>query len=489
MFKRYIALLLAALTAVSLLCACSGSGSGNNVSIESTADAQTDAQSETIEAETTDSYVYDDIPDTDYEGADLNILTTTWYEASSYIYAENLNGEVINDALYNDRINIQDRFNVSINLTANDDFGIVATNVDKMALAGDDSYDLVYNHDLKTVGNALKGDFVNLRGIDAIDFSKPWWNGTSEVFTISGKLMFTANTLSLSGIYMNYILSYNKDLAEANGITIPYDDVRAGSWYLDDLIALTQDMAKDIDGDGKLTENDQYGYLTSYFGDMGMQSDLGGTVLTKDENGCLTFIQDENRIVSILEKVERLYENGANSYGASNEYGADLFVKGQGLFMFTEGRILYTKVRSYDIVYGILPFPKYDETQENYQSSGCDIYWGILLPAAGRADMIGTIVSAMSCYNYNNVVPSVWELVLGSKLADSPDDADMFEIIRDVQYVDLGYAFSGESPKLTDLIFLTNKTTSDKVISYIETRRDSVISKLDDLNAVFSAFE
>jgi hypothetical protein len=90
----------------------------------------------------------------------------------------------------------------------------------------------------------------------------------------------------------------------------------------------------------------------------------------------------------------------------------------------------------------------------------------------------------MSCYNYNNVVPKVWELVLGSKLSDSPDDTDMFEIIRDVQYVDLGYAFSGESSRLTQLCFLLQNTDSGSVASYIE-KRANVAKDLEKINAKF----
>lgn len=53
------------------------------------------AQTETVttEAETIeDDYVHDDLPDTDFDGATMNILTTIWYDAPTYIYAENLNG-------------------------------------------------------------------------------------------------------------------------------------------------------------------------------------------------------------------------------------------------------------------------------------------------------------------------------------------------------------------------------------------------------------
>ncbi len=322
-------------------------------------------------------YVHDDLPDTDFDGATMNILTTIWYDAPTYIYAENLNGEVINDALYNARMTISNRFNANIALTAKDNFDVVSNNVHNMVLAGDNTYDLVYNHDLKTVSNALKGDFLNIRDIDVIDFSKPWWKGSSEEFTVNGKLLFTANFLSLSGIYMNCSLAINKKIAADNLIEIPYEKVKAGDWYLDDLINMTKDMVRDLDGDGEITDKDQFGFLTSYYGEMAIQSDLGGTLISKDSYGYLVYEPDLDKIVRILEKVEKLYENGTSKYGATNEYGADLFMNNQGLFMFTENRILYTKVRNSNVIYGILPFPKFDETQKDYRSAGYDIYWGI----------------------------------------------------------------------------------------------------------------
>ena len=474
--KRILSVLLAALMLLPLA-ACGGSGDDDAAEITTAATAGVTTTAE-------DTYVYDGLPENNYDGARMHILTTTWYQAKTYIYAESLNGEVINDALYEQRSVISDRFNVAIDLTSNDAQNIVASNVDKMVLAGDDTYDMVFNHDLLTVGNALRGDFINILNINNIDFGKPWWKGSTDTFTVNGKLLFTANHFALSGIYMNYMLAYNKDIAAAHNIEIPYDDVRAGEWYLEDLIGLTADIVSDIDGDGVMTDKDMYGFLTSYYGDMGMQSDLGGTVISKDGDGYLVFEYDLDRIVAIMEAVERLYENGTNKYGASNEYGADLFMRNQGLFTFSEARVLYEKVRTSDVVYGIMPFPKFDELQEEYRSSGCDIYWGILVPAAGRAEMIATLAVAMSCYNYNNVVPKVWELVLGSKLSDSPDDTDMFEIIRDVQYVDLGYAFSGESSRLTQLCFLLQNANSGNAASYIEARA-ALADDLDKINRKF----
>ncbi|MCR5263430.1 MAG: hypothetical protein K6D94_06115 [Clostridiales bacterium] len=481
-------ILLAALLAASLA-ACGGGG-------ESAAPAATGAPaggeaeiSEAEAGETENAYIPDGVPDADLGGAELKFLTTTWYEAYKYIYAFELDGEVINDALYNQRMAVQDRFNVTVSLTAEDTQDTVSNNIHKMVLAGDDTYDLIYNHDTLTAGNGMKGDFINLRGVDGFDWSKPWYKGTSDTFTIGGKLFFTANSFALSGIYMNSILTINKRLAEANGIAIPYDKAREGTWYFDDLIGMTADMNKDIDGDGKMTGEDQYGYLTSYYCEMSMQAGFGGAVVGKNGDGWLAMVPDETRIISILEKCGKLFENGSDKLDGSNEGGTPTFIKGNTLMCFCEGRCIYTTVRNSDVPFGIMPIPKFDETQENYASAGFDIYWAIPVPAAERAETTAAIVSAMSCYNYNTVVPQVWELVLGSKLSDSPDDADMFAILRDCQYVDVGFAFSGESGKISDLCFLINKTDADQAASYIEKRREGALKAIDKINAKFEELD
>ncbi|MBQ2277965.1 MAG: hypothetical protein II333_05285, partial [Clostridia bacterium] len=106
--------------------------------------------------------------------------------------------------------------------------------------------------------------------------------------------------------------------------------------------------------------------------------------------------------------------------------------------------------------------------------------------AAPNEEVISYCVEAMSCYNYNEVVPKVWEAVLGSKLSDSADDTDMFNIIRDIQYVDLGYAFQGEGASIGTLVFLKQNTTADQTVSFISKQTKAINKILDKLNTAFS---
>jgi len=481
MKKQMRALLLAAAMLCAGLVSCAD-GAGEAV--------QTDTLSDTApvtEAVTEDpDYVPDGLAEQDFGGETVSFLTTVWYNATQYIYASEANGDVVNDALYDARTAVEERFNVKVALTADKEFGETARLFHNAVMAGDKVYDILYNHDLETIKSSLNGDFLNLRSIDVFDFSKPWWTQTTEEFTIADKLYCTSSHLSLAGVYLNYILAINKDLASANDLEIPYDKVRGGAWYMDDLIVLCKDMPKDLNGDGKMGEEDQYGFLSSYYGNMGMQSNFGGTVLGKDGDGNLILLDNSDKIVSILEKVEELYEYGTDEYGGGNEYCMHMFVEGQGLFSLTESRVLMDQARDTAFSWGVLPFPKFDETQEEYRSAGCDLYWGISLTAADRTDVIATVIEALSCENYNNVLPAVWELMLGAKLSDAPDDADMFAVIRDAQYVDLGYAFSGQSSQLSQLVFLVENTEPGKVISYMEKRLTAVEKFIEKMNTAYA---
>ena len=480
--KRRLISLLALSSILISQASCAGTGTQQD-------DTSGDTSDTTSEVTTDDGRIKDDLPAKDFEGKEFPILTTSWYNARNYIYADTQDGDVMNDALYDSISTVEDRFGVDITITDDEEQDAVAKTLHNLVMSGDDTYKLYYGHDLNTVQNALNGDFLDIKSLPNINFDKPWWRGTSDNFTIGGKLYFTGNCLSLSGIFMNYVLAVNKKLADNYSVEIPYDKVTAGEWYIDDLSALIKDFPNDIDGDGKMTESDMYGLVTSYFGHIGLQSDLGGTMVTKDANGNLQVVDNTSHIVGVLEKVEELMTHGTDKFGESNEYGQIVFVENKSLFMFGEMRTLYTQVRPKDIVYGILPFPKYDGTQKEYRSAGCDIYWAVPKTASADADMIGTVVEALCCKNYNDVVPKVWELVLGRKLADSEEDTAMFEIIRGAQFVDLGFAFSGQSGKLNDLVFMTKNTKSSQVASYVEKRREAVVTKIDELNSLFSELE
>jgi hypothetical protein len=61
--------------------------------------------------------------------------------------------------------------------------------------------------------------------------------------------------------------------------------------------------------------------------------------------------------------------------------------------------------------------------------------WSIPLTVASddQRTKVATIMEAMSCYNYKNLIPAYMETTMKTKLADSPDDAEMLQIIADTR--------------------------------------------------------
>ena len=487
MNKKILSILLAALMAsasLTGLAGCSEKAADNSGDSGNAAQAGSVNEAEASGEAAEDELVGDDLPEKDFGGETFSILTTSWYNAKKYIYADEMNGEVVNDALFKQRSKISDRFNVDITCNDDNDLDPVSTMVHNCAISGDDSYSIVYSHDNMTMNNGLKGDFCDLRSFEILDFSKPWWQGASQVFTIQNRLFATANSMAMSGIYMNCTVSFNKALMIDLQMDLPYEKVKNGEWYLDDMISMAEKGKQDLDGNGVFDDKDQWGFLTASYGWLQFQSDMGAGCMVKDEAGNVAFSGNVDKMVAVMEKFDRMDDFTRASSGT--DYNVDMFKEGRGLFMFSENRNLYESMRDSSVSYGILPAPKFDEMQENYASAGYDIYWGVLLSSAAHEELISYCLEAISCENYNNVIPAVWETVLGAKLSDAPEDTDMFHIIRDVQYVDLGYALSQSIGGLSNLVFLKTNTTADQTASYIQKMMKSLNKGTEKLNKSYS---
>ncbi len=225
--------------------------------------------------------------------------------------------------------------------------------------SGMDEYDMSCNHDNQTVSNAMNGYFLNIRVSDIFNFDAPWRTRTAEDFTVGG------------GIF-------------------------AGDWYLEDLIGLTKDMNRDLDGDGAITlGKDQYGFMASTLGLVNFQVSLGISVVGKDEEGYLTFSVDRDRLSSALDAMERLMENGLNKDNVPGEpwgYGTVHFADGKVLFNYPQILDIPAQMHDTDVRFGTLPPPKLDENQKDCISGCFDVYWAIPKTACHRLDVIAAII-------------------------------------------------------------------------------------------------
>ena len=456
------------------------------VSVATPVEANDPEASETVPAEEPVEQVAGPAP-IDLGGYSFRIVTSHWYDNDKIIYPEELTGEVINDAVYNANLSTMSTYNCVFAPVILNDNPNVTSAVTASVKAGMDEYDMSFNHDNQTVSSALAGNHLNIRTSNVFNFDAPWWTRTADDFTVGGGMYFAANYATYSPMYFGFALVYNKSLAEDYGIEIPYDKIIAGEWYLEDLIGMTKDVNRDLNGDGKMQVGvDQYGFMASTLGLVNFQVSLGNFVLGKDEEGYLLLDVNEERLSATLDAVERLMENGINKdVDGQWGYGTKYFAQGQVLFNYPQILDIPAQMHDTDIRYGTIPPPKLDETQKDYVSGSFDVYWAIPKTAYQNLDTVATIIEGMAHNCFYDVLPAAYETTLQVRFSDSPNDARAFEIIRDSMCVDIGYAFNEKVSGLNILVRALSQMTSGTMSSTIAKNQKVITKQLEKINNTF----
>ena len=161
------------------------------------------------------------------------------------------------------------------------------------------------------------------------------------------------------------------------------------------------------------------------------------------------------------------------------------FSEGKSLFL---PGFLYTSENLRDMKddYGIIPFPKYDESQEDYISSVHDIATLMCLPTTcTKVDAVCATLEAMAYYSYYEVTPVYYETALKTKYTRDDLSSQIIDIIHDTAMTDLAYVYQ-ESLNGAGMIMRTlaaNKTKD--YVSYVAKREKSNAKALDKFITTF----
>lgn len=469
MKRRMISILLLAST---LLASCGGTGSGT----ESTADAPGET-SGTTDTET--EKLTSGLEAVDYGGEEVNFLT---YKNSDYqnsqmdILAETLNGEHVNDAVYNRNKTLEEKYNVVIKSDGDSSFDALAAAVNKLVMAGDDTYDIC----LLSAVNALKcgfaGSLLPMGEVPHIDLSKPWWNDRIAGDTsILGVNYFYIGDMNLNTWTQSYVTYFNKRLAVDYDIPDLYETVKAGKWTFDELTRLTKTVYRDLNGNGEYDENDLYGLSACSVCIDCFWISSGVRFISKDADDGLVLSIDEKvydmwqRMADLLDAPEMLYTDRPQYTKMRDTYDRGAFVEDRALF-FIEGLcVASNKLRDMETDYGIIPVPKNDESQENYSVySHATHNSTVSVPttSSGKLDMLGRIIEDMAYFSSETVRPAYYDMMLAGKLARAEEDVEMLGIITNSISYDLAYS-------LLDMWSLRSAVTSKPAASYIESQRST----------------
>ena len=278
--KKYLSLLLAALMVLTVT-ACAGGETETDTAKE------TDA-AETIPAETE---LTADLPDKTYDGAEVMFLTSkcTWSDKYTCfeIYASEMNGQLINDAVYTRNGQVEEILDIRIAETLMVDVHTIAR---ETLIAGDTEFDVVMPYINKGISLATEGLLMDLNTLPYLALEKPWWDQrANENLVISDKIFFTTGDISILDNECTMVMFFNKDMIDQYNLDNPYTLVNEYAWTIDKVGEMSSVVTNDTNGDGKMTEDDTWGLSVAYNAPISFYFGAGERIVVDDGAGGLKF--------------------------------------------------------------------------------------------------------------------------------------------------------------------------------------------------------
>ena len=462
--KKIVSILLILALMLPVFAGCSEGGGTDEKETEQTA-ANPNAGTEGGEEETEEETRYAaSIPEgTSYTGSTFTVLTypndgSIWTDVDWS--AEEITGEVLNDAVYKRTQKVEDLLDVEIAtayLTGRGDLSTIESSV----LSGDHAYQLATVAMQNSFTIAMNGRVHELNDFakqGTLDLDAPWWDPNilgelsigNKNFCLTGDIG-TMYKKSIGVIMFNKVLYESYQLGEKAGEALgtatasPYDLMSAGKWTMDQMVNLGTTVSKDLDGDGKMTQEDQYGLIC--FCNMLAIAMIGGEVVyfSKDADDMPydTFMSE--RAVSVLEKLATLMYNADITYswsraGVGEDPAFTMYQSDKALFYYGELHAVAT-MRDMNSDFGIMPMPKYDEAQAGYHHCvNPDVAATYVIPKDNLDyEKTGYIMDALGAESKNELTPAYYDISLRGKVSrDQESAASLDVIIGSVRY-DVGY--------------------------------------------------
>ena len=475
--KKIFVCLLAAL----LLTSCGGAPA------EETTSDTTAADVETTPAETETSV--DDffkVAAEDNGGKTFSLLTT---ETQAYEYdAEELSGDVVNDAVYDRNLAVEELLGIDFNFVykpgdwANkDSYCQIITN---SIMAADGAYDVVSGMISCVQPIASTQMFMSVYDLPDINMDNPWWvSELQDGLTINGKLIGFIGDMSLSMYKGLSVIFANLDLITDRNLENPYEMVLNNEWTLDKMIEQTAGIGQDTNGDGTWTlGEDLYGMLIYEVPYRSMQASLDIQTIGLNEEGIPTVNPLTDKLASAVDKLTAyLKEDGV----LCQDFGTEGVIEINGYFSADKMIYYMGKLEALDYLrdmesdYAVIPFPKYDQNQDKYLTLIATATQMIYIPTTTNdVSLTGKVCESMSFYSYKDVVPAYYDVALKNKYSRDENTQQMLDIIRAGAVMPFEYAYS---------TMIAGQYWPNQIVSYSTWKEDGQVASM--LASTQSAWE
>lgn len=498
--KRQFALILAALMLGLSLSACAGEPADVQTTTAETRAPEAPVGDTTALSEETSADPL--AADLRFDGETIRFLSRDRDWCDDEITVDEMNGEVVNDAVYKREQAVETRLGVTFDnfkTGGNDELALSET-VKTTVLAQSDEYDVISNAVYAVIPLATQNIFLNLYDIPHLDLDNEWWSqGFNSEMSIGNGQYFMAGDATLSLKRFTFVTAFNKQTFADYGIDDIYQTVRDRKWTIEYQTTLAAQMYEDLNGNNVSDDQDAFGFACARYNISSdpYWSSFELPILTKDEDNFYVYSVNVERLDKAVNAINKLWWEceGTLLYpfksgDLEQDQLAAKFATGN-LAMMTIRLINLenTEVRNMADKYGILPIPLLEETQQNYYSMAHDQFCVLGIPLTVPADRYAAIGATLEYFGYQSrelVTPAYYEIALKTKYANDMESGEMLDIIFENLKIDAGVLYSedlkmsvGPHHNLRNLVG-SNKNSTAAVYKMVEKMTPKLLDKLQN---------
>jgi hypothetical protein len=369
--------------------------------------------------------------------------------------------------------------------------------VKKMVGAGDNSYDAVMLNFEDASKAAKSGYLTDLKLVPHIDLAMPWWaQNLMRETSVNNKIYYSAGDMTLLAREGTWTMMFNKKMLGDYGLENPYELVKSGSWTADKFIEMSKGIPKDLNGNQKWDEEDQYAFVTTFDSVRGLFYSCGLRILSKDAGDMLRFtLAEDGRAAAVFEKIYEIMRSADNTTMIMEDFGVGdgsniqaAFEQGRALF-YGEVMQCVIRMRQTETEFGILPFPKADAAQSMYYTNVHRFASStVAIPVSvENMERSGLIMEALAYGSLKYVQPAYYERALKSKFLRDDESSEMLDILFAGQSADLG-DIDNVGGLMTDFVTAVSKK-NPQFSSAIEKKAGKIETELAKILEAYSGIE
>lgn len=400
---------------------------------------------------TTDDGLYsaDYLPDKNYKGYKLRSVSIQDAPLIN-LFKDSASVDKAEEAQYKAIERIKAKYNLDIEETYRSSWQQLSENVEALNASNLDEADFNMLIQREAWRLGIMGYLADWDDLIYCDETQPWYiQGINDQQRVLGFDYVNYTWASISAYGSALACYFNQDLVASLQLESPYDLVDNNKWTVDKQFEMIRAAVSDLNSDGLIDDNDRVGMIGTH-DDMypSMWMGAGFRLVNLDGEGTPEFTADKDEAfikylttISDLTNEHSIYninKSGLQFYeGDTREAVIRMFKDGKSLFI-TRTMNTITRFGDAEINWGMVPNPKLNESQENYISRICDVWYTECVPSTStHKEEASVFIEAYAIENLNHVVDAYYRQTLQNRYSDDRTKG-MLDIVRSSITLDLG---------------------------------------------------